>query len=182
MNDYGITKPSSFILQRDTNGDESLPETGKAKSIAGFESCSCNEPSSFFGMNRIRVTYTWFDEAFEDADDLGIQFTSIGVTTNEAGAVQSVLKWASRLQDRVDYLIILNEFREPRSKFEYWHDEPAAARFTKAFSPHFMTLGARIPELQAELRNQSTTLQKVIEEDVDTDFLRGSRNSLRIIR
>lgn len=147
----------------------------------------CDDPDievvlADLGAGAGAATYAWFDEAFEDAADLSICFTSIGVTTNEAGAVQSVLKWASHLQDRVDYLIILNEFREPHSKFEYWHDEPAVARFTKAFSPHFMTMGARISELQAELRNQSTTLQKVIDREVETEFLLRTKNLMRAKR
>ena len=128
------------------------------------------------------ATFSWFDEAFEDAADLDITFTSIGVTTNEAGAVQSVLKWANHLQDRVAYLIALNEFREPHSKFEYWHDEPAVARFCEALSPKIMTMGARIQEFQAELRNQSATLQQVIDGTVEAPFLKRTKNVVRARR
>lgn len=128
------------------------------------------------------ATYSWFDQAFGDADELGIRFTSIGVTTNEAGAVQSVLKWASRLQDQVDYMIVLNELREPGSKFEYWHDEPAVTRFCEAFSPIIMPMGARIQEFQSELRNWSATLQDVIDEKVDAEFLKRTKNLVRARR
>ena len=128
------------------------------------------------------ATYAWFDQAFDDAEELGIRFTSVGVTTNEAGAVQSVLKWGSRLQDRVDYLIVLNELREPGSKFEYWHDEPAVARFCKAFSPSVIPMGARIQEFQSELRNWSATLQSVIDMSVDAPFLKRTKNVVRAKR
>ena len=128
------------------------------------------------------ATFSWFDEAFEDAAELDIAFTSIGVTTNEAGAVQSILKWASHLQDRVSYLIALNEFREPQSKFEYWHDEPAVTRFCEAFFPKVMIMGARIQEFQAELRNQTATLQRVIDGTVDAPFLKRTKNVVRARR
>jgi MinD-like ATPase involved in chromosome partitioning or flagellar assembly len=128
------------------------------------------------------ATYSWFDQAFDDAEELGIRFTSIGVTTNEAGAVQSILKWAAHLQDRVDYLIVLNELREPGSKFEYWNDEPAVARFIEAFSPVIMPMGARIQEFQSEMRNWSTTLQAVIEMKVEAEFLKRTKNVVRAKR
>ena len=89
------------------------------------------------------ATAAWFEQAFEDAMDLSIQFTAVGVLTNDAGAVQSVLQWATYLQNRVDYLIALNEMREPGCAFEYWHEEPAVEQFTKLFSPNIMTMAAR---------------------------------------
>ena len=128
------------------------------------------------------ATYVWFDAAFTDAEDLGIKFTSIGVSTNEAGAVQSVLKWGAMLQDRVDYLIVLNELREIGSAFEYWHDEPAVARFRKAFSPVVISMGARVPEFQSELRNWSSTLQHVIDGTVEAEFLKRTKNIVRAKR
>jgi len=94
---------------------------------------------------------------FEDAEAEGILFTSIGVTTEDAGAVQSLLTWGARLQDRVDYLIVLNEQQNPRSDFKYWNAEPKVAEFKKIFSPTVMTMDSRIQEFQAELRNQSGT-------------------------
>lgn len=128
------------------------------------------------GAGAGEATYRWFENAAQDAAELGIVFTSIGVTTNEAGAVQSVLKWASKLQDSVNYLTVLNEFREPNSKFEYWHSEPAVARFIKAFSPHTMVMKSRLQDFQAELRNHSTTLQQVIDGKTDVPFFQRTRN------
>jgi len=125
------------------------------------------------------ATYHWFNEVYEDASDLGIRFTSVGVTTNEAGAVQSVLKWGHHLQDRVDYLIVLNEFREPGSKFEYWNQEPAVAQFKEVLSPRIMVMNSRIQELQAELRNRTTTLQQIIDGEVEIPYFKKTRNIVR---
>ncbi len=134
------------------------------------------------GAGAGEATYHWFDEAFEDAADFGICFTSIGVTINEAGAVQSVLKWASRLQDRVDYLIVLNEFREKNSQFEYWQDEPATQRFIEAFSPSIMVMKSRVQEFQAELRNHTGTLQRVIEGNMRDPYFHLAKNRYRAAR
>ena len=119
------------------------------------------------------------EQAFEDAEDLGIRFTSIGVTNNDAGAVQSILKWGSHLQERVNYLIVLNELGEPGSQFEYWHDEPAVKRFCAAFSPAIMTMKSRVAEFQTEIRNRTATLQQVIEGKVDAPFLKRTKNIVR---
>lgn len=147
----------------------------------------CDDPKvqvviADLGAGAGAATYGWFDQAFPDASDLGIRFTSVGVTTNEAGAVQSILKWAARLQDRVDYLIVLNELRESGSAFEYWNDEPAVARFKEAFAPTVMTMGARVQEFQSELRNWSTTLQAVIDGKVEPAFLKRTKNVVRAKR
>ncbi|MBK1884405.1 hypothetical protein JIN85_18455 [Luteolibacter pohnpeiensis] len=150
-----------------------------------FDVCDQNESGlvvADLGAGAGEATYRWFDEAFDDAADFGIAFTSIGVTTNEAGAVQSILKWANQLQDRVEYLIVLNKFREPDCDFAYWNAEPATGRFIEAFSPKIMTMGSRIQEFQAELRNRSATLQQVIDGKVETSFFKLSKNLFRAKR
>ena len=130
------------------------------------------------------ATASWFEQAFEDAAELNIKFTAVGVLTNDAGAVQSVLKWATYLQDRVDYLVVLNEMREKESRFEYWQGdkEPAIADFRDKLSPFEMKMNARIPEFQAELRNQCVTLQDVIDGNVSIEFLRKTKNVQRAKR
>lgn len=148
-----------------------------------FDACEKNSVVIVdLGAGAGSATYFWFDQAFADAEELGICFTSIGVTTNEAGAVQSVLKWGDHLQDRVEYLIVLNELREVGSKFEYWHELPAAREFCELLNPVVMTMGARIQELQSELRNWSTTLDAVIHRKVDAPFLCMTKNIVRARR
>lgn len=150
-----------------------------------FEACGeseCDIVVADLGAGSGTAAFEWFDQAFGDAEEMGIKFTAVGVTTNESGSVQSVLKWANHLQDKVDYLIVLNELLEPNSSFEYWHDEPAVARFCEAFSPTLMRMAARVQEFQAELRNQTVTLQQVIDGKVDTWFLRKMKNVVRAKR
>ena len=134
------------------------------------------------GAGASAATAGWFEEAFDDAAELAIEFTAIGVVTNDAGAVQSALNWGTLLQDRVDYLIVLNEMSEKGSKFEYWHEEPAVEQFMGAFDPAIMKMGARVAEFQAELRNQAVTLDDVINGNVSTDFLRMLKNVQRAKR
>ena len=146
-----------------------------------FDICdlaSANLVVADLGAGAGEVTHQWFDEAFEDAEEEGIVFTSVGVTTDDAGAVQSILSWGSRLQDRVDYLIVLNEQLNPKSGFKYWHAEPKVAEFIDIFSPQIITMNARNKEFQAELRNQSATLQQVMSGEVDTDYFRRTKNRI----
>lgn len=125
------------------------------------------------------TTYHWFDDAFDLARDMNIEFTAVGVTINDAGSVQSILKWASHLADKVNYLVVLNEMHHPHNAFEYWHDAADVERFMKTFSPNVMTMSARVEEFQAELRNQTLTLEKVIRGDVSSDFFRYIKNLVR---
>ena len=134
------------------------------------------------GAGAGEVTYQWFDEAFEDAEEEGIVFTSVGVTTEDAGAVQSLLTWGAQLQDRVEYLLVLNEQQNSRSDFKYWNAEPKVAEFKKIFSPKVITMASRVQEFQAELRNQSATLQKIIDGTIETDFFLRTKNKMRAKR
>lgn len=147
-----------------------------------FDICDDDDTCSIIadlGSGAGSATYAWFDEVYEDAQALGIQFTAVGVTTNEAGSVQSVLKWAKHLQRRADYLVVLNEMRDPNSKFEYWHDEEAVGLFLETLSPQIITMKSRIQDLQAELRNHTTTLQQIIDGDVELPTFRITRNLVR---
>ncbi len=121
----------------------------------------------------------WFEEAAEYAVEMNVAFTAIGVTTNDASSVQSILKWAGHLQDAVDYLIVLNEMRSPRSIFQYWHDNANVREFIEATEPRVMTMKARLEEFQAEVRNHACTLEQIINGDVDAKFFRYSRNIVR---
>ena len=126
------------------------------------------------GAGAGEATFNWFNEAFDAAADMDIAFTAIGVTTNDAGSVQSILKWATELRDRVDYVIVLNEMHSPRCGFEYWHQ--AADAFVTKMRPSVMTMSARVEEFQAEVRNQCVTLAQIIEGDVESDYFRYIKN------
>ncbi|MEZ5303053.1 MAG: hypothetical protein R3F11_20785 [Verrucomicrobiales bacterium] len=134
------------------------------------------------GAGAGKATYAWFENAADIAQSLGVRFTAIGVTTNEASSVQAILRWAGHLQDSVDYLIVLNEMRRPRCPFEYWYDEPRVQEFVKALKPRVMRMDSRVEEFQAELRNQSLTLQDVATGNVTDPFFRLTKNKVRAIQ
>ncbi|MEZ5329533.1 MAG: hypothetical protein R3F19_31190 [Verrucomicrobiales bacterium] len=121
----------------------------------------------------------WFEEAAEYAVEMNVAFTAIGVTTNDASSIQSILKWAGHLQDAVDYLIVLNEMRSPRCSFQYWYENENVAEFVEATSPSIMTMRSRLEEFQAEVRNHACTLDQIIRGEVDAKFFRYSRNIVR---
>jgi len=54
------------------------------------------------GAGAGQVTYDWFETMYPDVSDAGIVFTAIGVVTADPASVESVLAWASRLQNRVE--------------------------------------------------------------------------------
>lgn len=121
----------------------------------------------------------WFDEAADYAVEMNVAFTAVGVTTNDAGSIQSILKWAGHLQDSVDYLVVLNEMRSPRCEFQYWHEDPNVAAFVEATGARVMTMKSRLEEFQAEIRNHGCTLDQIIRGEVDAKFFRYSRNIVR---
>ncbi len=123
--------------------------------------------------------FDWFERLHPEAVSLGIQFTLAAVTTNEAGSVQSTLKWASQLQRKVDYLLIKNELSERNSRFEYWEQEPKAKEFTRIFSPGIITMESRPLDLESELRNNSVTLNQVACGEVKHPFLSKMKNKVR---
>jgi hypothetical protein len=52
----------------------------------------------------------------------------VGLVTSDPASVESVLAWAARLQDRVDYVIVENATR-PQSDFSYWRHSNQSVRF-----------------------------------------------------
>ncbi len=55
-----------------------------------------------------QVAEDWFESMYEDVAATGVCFTAVGVVTPDPASVESVLAWASRLQDRVEYVVIEN--------------------------------------------------------------------------
>jgi MinD-like ATPase involved in chromosome partitioning or flagellar assembly len=123
--------------------------------------------------------FDWFERLYPEAASLGISFTLAAVTTNEAGSVQSTLKWASQLQEKVDYLLIKNELSERNSRFEYWEQEPKAREFTAVFSPAIITMESRPLDLESELRNNSATLDQVARGETNHPYLSRTKNKVR---
>lgn len=51
--------------------------------------------------------------------ETGVRFTAIGIETPDTASVESVLVWANRLQDRVEYVIVENA-TSALADFTYW--------------------------------------------------------------
>lgn len=146
--------------------------------FSAFDSGSCLVLADLAGGSS-NAAKAWFEEAADYAIDMNVSFTAVGVTTNDAGSIQSILKWAGQLQDTVDYLIVLNEMRSPRCDFHYWHEDPNIARFIDAMDPTVITMKARLEDFQAEVRNLACTLDAIIRGEVESDFFRYTRNIVR---
>ena len=70
------------------------------------------------GAGSGQITHDWFERMYPDVAEAGIVFTAIGVVTADPASVESVLAWASRLQNRVVYLIVENSVAE-HTGFKY---------------------------------------------------------------
>src|SRR5579859_963872 len=75
-----------------------------------------------------QVALDWFDTMHQELLPMGIAFTAIGVITPDPASVQSLLAWASRLRDRVQYLVVRNA-SNPQPDFSYWHNAEQAREF-----------------------------------------------------
>lgn len=112
------------------------------------------------GASSGEVTYEWFDTMYEDVAATGVVFTAIGIVTPDPASVESVLSWASHLQDRVQYLIVENA-TTPQADFAYWRDSEQAERFREAFHPMVLAMKFRLPELENPARQHGATLGEI---------------------
>jgi MinD-like ATPase involved in chromosome partitioning or flagellar assembly len=109
------------------------------------------------GAGAGQITYEWFDRMYPDVAESGIAFTAIGVVTADPASVESVLAWASRLQNRVTYLIVENSISE-YTEFTYWNESEQAQQFKKVFEPAVIRMDYRLPDLENGARNHGLTL------------------------
>lgn len=149
-----------------------------------FEACDTEEGVVLadMGAGAGATTYDWFGKMFEDSREMNIRFTAIGVTTNDPGAVISILQWAKQLQRKVSYLVVLNELRATDGDFEYWHEDPSVRDFVRICEPHVMQVDARIAEFQTELRNKELTLADVVDGKTDSPFFKRTMQIVRAKR
>ena len=87
-------------------------------------------------------------------------FTAIGVVTSDPASVESVLAWAARLQNRVEYLIVENSVAE-QTDFTYWRESEQAQQFQKVFEPAVIHMDYRLPDLENASRNHGVTLGQI---------------------
>ena len=60
-----------------------------------------------------------FNSMYESIADT-LSFTAIGVVTSDPASVESLLNWAAQLQNRVSYLVVLNQQEDIQVDFTYW--------------------------------------------------------------
>jgi len=108
------------------------------------------------GAGAGQVTYDWFEAMYPDVSDGGMVFTAIGVVTADPASVESVLAWASHLQNRVAYLIVENNITE-HADFTYSRESDQALQFQKVFQPAVMHMDYRLPDLENAVRNHGAT-------------------------
>ncbi len=97
---------------------------------------------------------------YPDVNEAGVAFTAIGVVTSDPASVESVLNWVGALQDRVDYVIVLNHLTE-YADFTYWNENEQAQEFRKRFQPAIIRLDYRLADLENAVRNHGVTLGQV---------------------
>jgi hypothetical protein len=130
------------------------------------------------GAGAGQVTHEWFDSMYENVAALGVRFTAIGVITSDPASVASVLGWVSRLQDRVDYLIMEN-CTTPDADFRYWRDSEPAIRFRDQFCPVVVGMGYRLPEFENTVRHHGVRLSHVADGTTDVEALQMTRMTIR---
>jgi len=127
------------------------------------------------GSGSGKVSHAWFDSMYESISDT-MSFTAFGLVTSDPASVESVLTWAELLQDRVSYVIVLNEHENEFSPFTYWQETSEAEKFREMFQPAIVHMASRVPDLQHALRNHGVTLTSVIKRKVSIPEL--SKSSL----
>lgn len=114
------------------------------------------------GAGAGQVAADWFEAMYEDVAALGVSFTAVGVVTPDPASVESVLAWASHLQDRVEYVIVENA-ASALSDFTYWQDTKQAQQFREVFAPQVLQMEFRLAELENPVRQHGVKLGDVAE-------------------
>jgi MinD-like ATPase involved in chromosome partitioning or flagellar assembly len=114
------------------------------------------------GASSGQVTHEWFDNMFEDVAATGVTFTAIGIVTPDPASVESILSWAARLQDRVNYVVVENATTH-QADFSYWRESEQAQQFRAVFQPVVLAMEFRLPELENPARQHGVTLGQIVE-------------------
>jgi hypothetical protein len=130
------------------------------------------------GAGSGQVAHEWFDTMYEDVVEQGIAFTAIGIVTSDPASVESVLSWAARLQNRVQYLIVENT-AVPHADLAYWRDSEPAQRFRDTFHPAVVSMEFRLPDLENPARQHGVTLGQVAQRNTAVEELQKASIVMR---
>jgi MinD-like ATPase involved in chromosome partitioning or flagellar assembly len=130
------------------------------------------------GAGSGQVASDWFDAMYEDVSATGARFTAVGVITPDPASVESVLAWANRLQDRVQYVVVQNA-TGPQSNFSYWDSAEQAIRFREALFPTVVRMEFRLAELENPARQHGVRLGQVATRQNSVDELKRASIVMR---
>ncbi len=130
------------------------------------------------GAGAGQVAAGWFDSMYEDVAATGVRFTAVGIITPDPASVESVLAWASRLQDRVEYIIVENA-TSALADFTYWRSTKQANQFRQAFAPAILQMEFRLAELENPLRQHGIQLGQVADRKTGVDELKRASLVMR---
>lgn len=130
------------------------------------------------GAGAGQVAADWFESMYEDVAATGVRFTAVGVVTPDPASVESILAWASRLQDRVEYVVIENA-TSALADFTYWKSTEQANRFREAFSPEILNMEFRLAELENPIRQYGIQLGQVADRKAPIEELKRASLIMR---
>ena len=130
------------------------------------------------GAGAGQVAADWFESMYEDVAAMGVRFTAVGVVTPDPASVESVLAWASQLQDRVEYVVVENA-TSALADFTYWKSTEQASRFREAFSPEILQMEFRLAELENPVRQHGIQLGQVADRKADIEELKRASLIMR---
>jgi hypothetical protein len=130
------------------------------------------------GAGAGQVAADWFESMYDDVAETGVRFTAVGVVTPDPASVESLLAWASRLQERVEYVVVENATSSP-ADFTYWRSTKQAIRFREAFSPEILQMEFRLAELENPLRQHGIQLGQVADRKATVEKLKRASLVMR---
>ena len=130
------------------------------------------------GAGSGQVALNWFETMYPDLADQGILFTAIGVVTSDPASVESVLAWAARLQNRVEYVVVENA-TSPQSDFSYWRDSDQSVRFREVFQPIVLSMEYRLADLENASRQHGVTLAQIAQRKTNAPELQKASFVIR---
>ncbi len=130
------------------------------------------------GAGAGQVAAGWFDSMYQDVAATGVRFTAVGIVTPDPASVESVLAWANRLQDRVEYVIVENA-TSALADFTYWRSTKQANQFRQAFAPAILQMEFRLAELENPLRRHGIQLGQVADRKTVADELKRASLVMR---
>jgi len=130
------------------------------------------------GAGAGQVAAGWFDSMYEDVAATGVRFTAVGIVTPDPASIESVLAWANRLQDRVEYVIVENA-TSALADFTYWRSTKQANQFRQAFTPAILQMEFRLAELENPLRQHGIQLGQVADRKTMVDELKRASLVMR---